>query len=113
MQRWLWDATGANAPRRLPATGIFTPTQALYSQLLQGNLYVQVHSADPTGAGLRGQIERTPSAFTDDQGVATLRWLPSSAGEHTIQAVSGPGGDVFEVAVLARMFLPLIELRSD
>jgi minor extracellular serine protease Vpr len=113
MQHWLWDATGANAPRRLPATGVFTPTPALYSQLLQGNLYVQVHSADSTSAGLRGQIARTPSAFTDAHGVATLLWLPVSAGEHTIQAVSGPGGDVIEVAVLARTFLPLIELRSD
>jgi len=109
---WLWDVTGANAPRRLPATGVFTPTAAFYSQMLQGNLYVNVHSA-AEGTGLRGQMARTPSAFTDGQGVAALLWRATRPGAHTIYAVAGPGGDAIQVAVIAKMFLPLVELQQD
>ena len=80
--------------------------------MLQGNLYVNVHSA-AEGTGLRGQMARTPSAFTDGQGVAALLWRATRPGAHTIYAVAGPGGDAIQVAVIAKMFLPLVELQQD
>jgi hypothetical protein len=108
---WLWDATGVYAPARLPATGTFTPTAALYAQMLQGNVSVTVYGVDAPAGALSASIAPTPSVITDAQGVATLRWTPATPGKHAIYAVSGASGAVAAVAVTGKMFLPLIEVR--
>lgn len=110
VQFWLYDATGVNAPSTIPATGVFTPTVAQSSQWLQGNMYVNVHSEAYPAGEIRGQIARTPSAFTDDQGVATYKWAPGSVGPHTVFAISGLNADFANVLVTeAQVLLPLIE----
>ena len=109
---WLWDASGVDAPSTLPATGVFTPTLAQFSQMLQGNLYVNVHSAAYPGGEIRGQIEGATSAFTNDQGVATLEWAPATTGPHTVFAISGLNFDFANVVVIGQALLPVIQNGS-
>jgi minor extracellular serine protease Vpr len=112
VQFWLWDPAGVQATSDLPATGVFTPTLAQVSQWLQGNMYVNVHSAANPGGEIRGQIEGAHSAFTNDQGVATWTWAPATMGVHTIFAISGLNFDFATVQVTApvnKVLLPIIE----
>jgi hypothetical protein len=115
VQFWLWDPAGVQATSDLPATGVFTPTLAQVSQWLQGNMYVNVHSAANPGGEIRGQIEGAHSAFTNDQGVATWTWAPATMGVHTIFAISGLNFDFATVQVTApvnKVLLPIIENGS-
>jgi hypothetical protein len=91
VQFWLWDPSGVNATSDLPATGVFTPTVGQLSQWLQGNMYVNVHSAAYPGGEIRGQIGGAANAFTDASGQASTVITSPTPMQKTMYALTWAG----------------------
>ena len=87
--KWLYDATGANAPATIPAVGSFTLTQDQIARMVQEGLYVNVHSADYPAGEIRGQITGAASAFTDGDGKATVQYTNPDPGDVMMYAFAG------------------------
>jgi subtilisin family serine protease len=107
---WLYDAAGVNAPGgEFPVTGSFTITNpADLDLLLDGGLYVNVHTTANASGEIRGQVMGAVPSVTDQFGEAEVTWLAEQPGTLRLWAFGADQIVFTDVVVAEDIYLPII-----